>query len=98
MIAAAAGLGCWARGIVRMVRRRRFLIWLAVLSAVWTFANWPRNGGSLMRFLEWAWLSVDICVLEVRAFGMVQPCCTGRRRRPRGSSSFPRRLALCMVA
>jgi hypothetical protein len=35
-------------------RRRRFLIWLAVLTAVWAFANWPRDGGSLKRFLEWA--------------------------------------------
>jgi hypothetical protein len=35
-------------------RRRRFLIWLAVLTAVWVFANWPRDGGSLKRFLQWA--------------------------------------------
>lgn len=36
------------------MRRRRFLIWLAVLTAVWVFANWPRDGGSLKHFLEWA--------------------------------------------
>ena len=35
-------------------RSRRFLIWLAVLSTVWVLANWPRNGGSLKRFLVWA--------------------------------------------
>jgi hypothetical protein len=35
-------------------RRRRFTIWLAVLAAVWLFANWPRDGGSLKRFLQWA--------------------------------------------
>ncbi len=37
-----------------MGRRRRFLVWLAVLTAVWVFANRPRDGGSLKRFLEWA--------------------------------------------
>lgn len=37
-----------------MGRRQRFLIWMAVLTAVWLFANWPRDGGSLKRFLQWA--------------------------------------------
>lgn len=37
-----------------MIRRKRFLIWLAVLTAVWVLANWPRDGGSLKSFLVWA--------------------------------------------
>ncbi len=37
-----------------MGRRRRFLLWLAVLTAVWVYANLPRDGGSLKRFLQWA--------------------------------------------
>ena len=37
-----------------MGRRQRFLIWLAALTAVWVFANWPRDGGSLKGFLQWA--------------------------------------------
>jgi hypothetical protein len=34
--------------------RRRFLIWLAVLAAVWVLANWPRDGGTLKSWLRWA--------------------------------------------
>ena len=37
-----------------MGRRRRFLIWLAVLAAVWVVANLPRDGGTLKRFLQCA--------------------------------------------
>ena len=35
-------------------RRRVFLCWTLVLAAVWVFANLPRDGGSLKRFLHWA--------------------------------------------
>jgi hypothetical protein len=31
-----------------------FLCWALVLSALWVFANLPRDGGSLKRFLQWA--------------------------------------------
>ena len=34
--------------------RGRFLIWLAVLAAVWVLANWPRDGGTLKFWLQWA--------------------------------------------
>jgi hypothetical protein len=34
--------------------RRRFLIWLALLTAVWLLANWPRDGGSLKPWTKWA--------------------------------------------
>lgn len=38
-----------------MGRRRRFLIWCALLTAVWVVANWPRAYlGSLKSFLVWA--------------------------------------------
>ncbi len=33
---------------------RIFLIWFVAITAVWTFANRPRDGGSIKRFLEWA--------------------------------------------
>ena len=35
-------------------RWRVFLCWALGLSAVWVFANLPRDGGSLKRFLHWA--------------------------------------------
>jgi hypothetical protein len=35
-------------------RWRVFLGWAFVLTAVWVFANWPRDGGSLKPFLHWA--------------------------------------------
>ena len=35
-----------------MERRGRFLTWLTVLAAVWVFANRPRSGGALKRFLQ----------------------------------------------
>ena len=31
-----------------------FRIWFIVLSAVWGYANLPRDGGTLKSFLEWA--------------------------------------------
>jgi hypothetical protein len=34
--------------------RRRFLIWLSVLGAVWLLANWPRDGGPLKSGMSWA--------------------------------------------
>jgi hypothetical protein len=34
--------------------RRRFLIWFAVLAAVWLIANWPQDGGSLKSWMKWA--------------------------------------------
>jgi hypothetical protein len=34
--------------------RRRFLIWVSVLAAVWLVANWPRDGGSLKFWMKWA--------------------------------------------
>jgi hypothetical protein len=34
--------------------RRRFLIWLALLTAVWALANWPRDGGTLKSWMKWA--------------------------------------------
>jgi hypothetical protein len=37
-----------------MRRRRLFLIWLAVLTALWVFANWPRDGGTLKFWMHWA--------------------------------------------
>ena len=37
-----------------MARRRRFLIWLAILVAVWLVANWPRTPGGIKRWMEWA--------------------------------------------
>ena len=39
---------------IRTGRKRLFLIWAAVLTAVWVFANLPRDGGPLKRFLQWA--------------------------------------------
>lgn len=40
-----------------MRQRQRFLIWLAVLAAVWAVVNWPRAYlGSLKGFLMWAGL------------------------------------------
>ena len=33
---------------------RVFFIWFFAVGAAWTFANLPRNGGSLKLFLEWA--------------------------------------------
>jgi hypothetical protein len=33
---------------------RIFTIWFLVVAAVWTFANLPRDGGTLKSFLEWA--------------------------------------------
>ena len=35
-------------------RWRAFVCWALALSAVWVFANWPRDGGSLKRFWRWA--------------------------------------------
>jgi hypothetical protein len=37
-----------------MRRFRIFLAWALPLVALWTFANWPRGGGSLKPDLEWA--------------------------------------------
>jgi hypothetical protein len=34
--------------------RRRFFIWVSALSAVWLFANWPRDGGALKFWMKWA--------------------------------------------
>lgn len=36
------------------MRRRQFLIWLAVPTTVWALAYLPRDGGPLKRFLQWA--------------------------------------------
>jgi hypothetical protein len=33
---------------------RVFAMWFVAVAAVWTFANLPRDGGSLKPFLEWA--------------------------------------------
>src|SRR5438105_4384793 len=39
-----------------MVRRRRaFLIWSLVLSALWVLLNWPQDGGPLKRLLGGKW-------------------------------------------
>ena len=37
-----------------MGRRQRFFIWLAVLTAVWVLANWPRHAGTLKSWMQWA--------------------------------------------
>lgn len=37
-----------------MGRWRVFLFWAVVLSALWVCANWPRDGGSLKSWLQWA--------------------------------------------
>ena len=34
--------------------RRLFLVWCIPLLALWLCANWPRDGGSLKFYLEWA--------------------------------------------
>jgi hypothetical protein len=35
-----------------MTRRRRFLIWLAVLATGWGLANWPQSGGTFKFRIE----------------------------------------------
>jgi len=40
----------------RAVRRRVFLFWAAVLTALWVFANWPQAAGGLKSWLIWAGL------------------------------------------
>jgi hypothetical protein len=52
-------------------RWRLFLIWAGVLAALWVFANWPRDGGTLKPDLEWAgfpWTFVFWDSGEVRWF------------------------------
>ncbi len=34
--------------------RRRFFVWATVLATVWLLANWPRDGGTLKFWMEWA--------------------------------------------
>jgi len=37
-----------------MERFRLFVIWAGVLTGLWVFANWPRDGGILGSWMQWA--------------------------------------------